>query len=90
MELQANRGLARSMVRACNTREIILNGDQTEEEQRKIMAWHHKRIAEDQATMPGSPVSLDVEEVRCTLQDVLELAGHLPDRDDSVRLSNNP
>ena len=87
MELQANRGLARSMVRACAMREIILN--QTEEEQRKIVVWHHKRMAEDQATMPGSPLSLDVEEVRCMLQDVLELAG-LPHRDDSVRLSINP
>ena len=90
MELQAKRGLARSMVRACETKEIILNGDQTEDEQRKIVEWHQKRMAEYQAAMPGAPLSLDVEEVRCTLQDVLELAGHLPHRDDSFKLSINP
>ena len=78
MTLQANRGLARSMMRMCTTSEIILNGDQTEAEQRDIIAWHYKQLAENQATMPGSPLSLDVKEVRCTLQDVLELAGHHP------------
>ena len=31
MSLQANRGLARSMVRTCKVEEIILNEDQTEE-----------------------------------------------------------
>ena len=29
--LQANQGLARSMLRICEVREIILNGDQTED-----------------------------------------------------------
>ena len=56
--------------RWCETRELVLNGKQLEEEQRGIIARHHKQLAEDQAIMPGSPLSFNVEEVRCTLQDV--------------------
>ena len=78
MTLQVNRGLARSMVRTCRVEEIILNGEQTEEEQRRIVAWHHKQLAVDQAEMPGAPLSLDVEEVHCTLMDVLHLSGQRP------------
>ena len=58
--LQANRGLARSMLRTCEVKEIILNGDQTEEEQQGIVAWLHQQLALDQAQMPGAPLSLDV------------------------------
>ena len=78
MKLQVNRVLARSMVRTCRVEEIILNGEQTEEEQRRIVAWHHKQLALDQAEMPGAPLSLDVEEVHCTLMDVLHLSGQRP------------
>ena len=36
MTLQANRGLARSMVGMCKVQAIILNGDQTEEDQWRL------------------------------------------------------
>ena len=54
------------MLRNYDVKEIILNGDQSEEEQRMIVAWHHQQLALDQAQMPGAPLSLDVEEVHCT------------------------
>ena len=60
MMLQANRGLARSMLRTCNVKEIILNGDQSEEEQQRIVAWHHQQLAQDQGQMPGAFLSLNV------------------------------
>ena len=62
----------------CKVEEIILNGDQTEEEQRKIVTWHHQQLALDQAQMPRAPLSLEVEEVHCTLMDVLHLSGQCP------------
>ena len=37
MTLQVYRGLARSMVGTCKVQEIILNGDQNEEDQRRIV-----------------------------------------------------
>ena len=39
MGLQANRGLARTMLRLCEVRELILNGEQSDEEQKEIIAW---------------------------------------------------
>ena len=47
ISLQANRGLARSMLGVCEGREIILNGDQSEDEQRRIIDWHHQQLAKD-------------------------------------------
>ena len=78
MSLQANRGLARTTLRVCKVKEIILNGDQTEDEQRRIINWHHQQLAMDQEHMPGAPLSLDVEEIHCTLMDVLHLTGQRP------------
>ena len=42
---QANRGLARSMLWVYEVREIILNEDQAEDEQRRIIDWHHQQLA---------------------------------------------
>ena len=39
--------------------------------------------------MPGSPLSFNVEEVRCTLQDVFQLAGKQPHKGSTVQLSIN-
>ena len=50
--LQANRGLARSMMGTCEVREIILNGEQTEDEQKEIIDWHYLQLAKDQVEMP--------------------------------------
>ena len=90
MALPANRGLARSMLRTCEVREIILNGDQTEDEQREIIDWHHQQLARDQVDMPGAPLSLDVEEIHCTLMDVFDLMGQRPHQGDHVRLHKEP
>ena len=78
------------MLNHCKTEEIILNGNQTEKEQKKIISWYHDRMAEDNATMPNSPLSLDVEQVRCTLKIVLRLADQIPYEKNSVVLSDSP
>ena len=85
---QDYRGLSTSMLRHCKTEEIILNGNQTEKEQKKIISWYHYRMGEVNATMSNSPLSLDVEQVRCTLQDVLRLAEQVPYHRNSVVLSD--
>ena len=90
MSLQANRGLARSMLRVCEVREIILNGNHSEDEQREIIDWHHQQLARDQEDMPGAPLSLDVEEIHCTLMDDLHLTGQRPHQGDRVRLHDKP
>ena len=51
MTLQANRGLARSMLGTCEVREIILKGDQTEDEQKEIIDWHYQQLARDQVEL---------------------------------------
>ena len=78
ISLQANRGLARSMLGVCEVKEIILNRDQSEDKQREIIDWHHQQLAKDQVDMPGAPLSLNVEEIHCTLMDVLNLTGLRP------------
>ena len=90
MSLQANRGMARSMLGVCEVREIILNGDQSEEGQREIIDWHHQQLARDQEDLPGAPLSLDMKEIHCTLMDVLHLTGQRPLQGDRVRLHNKP
>ena len=57
MGLQANRGLARAMLRRCEVREIVLNGGQSEEDQKAIINWHFRQLEKDQEQMPG-PVSV--------------------------------
>ena len=57
---QAYRGLSKEMLSDCITLEILLNGDQQEEEQRSIISC----MAEDNEAMPNSPLSLDMEQVR--------------------------
>ena len=47
-------------------------------------------MAEDNASMPNSPLSLDVKQVRCTLKDVLRLAKQIPYERNSVVLSDSP
>ena len=47
-------------------------------------------MAEDNTTMPNSPLSLDFEQVRCTLKDMLRLAEQVPYDRNSVVLSDSP
>ena len=68
---QDYRGLSTDMLDHCKTKEILLNSNQME--QRVIISWYHDRMAEDNTAMPNSPLSLDVEQVRCTLKGVLRL-----------------
>ena len=42
------------MLRRCEVREIILNGGQSDEEQKNIISWHHKQLEKDQEQMPGN------------------------------------
>ena len=57
---QAYRGLSKEMLSDYVTWEILLNGDQQEEEQQCIISWYHNKMAEYDAAMPNSPLSLDV------------------------------
>ena len=59
-------------------------------EQREIIDWHHQQLAKDQEDMPGAPLSLDVEEIHCTLMDILHLTGQRPHQGDRVQLHNKP
>ena len=90
MGLQANRGLARSMLRTCDVKELVLNGEQTDVEQKEIIDWHYRQLAKDQAEMPGAPLSLDVEQVPCTLMDVFDIAGRRAHKGEYVRLHTRP
>ena len=83
-------GLSAGMLRHCETKEILLNGNQTEKEQRDIISWYQDRMAEDNTAMPNSPLSLDVKQVRCTLKVVLRLAEQAPYDRNSVILSDSP
>ena len=78
------------MLGHCKTKEILLNRNQTEKEQRAIISWYHDRMAEDNTARPNSLLSLDVEQVRCTLKDVLRLAEQVPYDRSSVVLSDSP
>ena len=78
------------MLDTCVVKEIILNSDQPEQEQKDIIAWHHKRMAEDNDVFPYTPLSLDIEQVRCTLKDVLQLVGQQSYKKTSVTLSDRP
>ena len=69
---QANRGLSQEVLDNCTVHEIVLNADQSEEEQKEIIAWHHARMAEDQISFPNSPLSLDVLEIH-----ILYLEGYI-------------
>ena len=61
---QGFRGLGDQMLDTCTMKEIILNGDQSEQEQLAIIPWHHERIVEDNNVFPYSHLSLDVEQVQ--------------------------
>ena len=61
------------MLKKCEVKEITLNGNQSEQEQLAIITWYHKKMAEDNEIFLYTPLSLDVEQVRCTLKDVLGL-----------------
>ena len=74
-EFQEFRGLGDRMLKKCVVKEINLNGDQLEQEQMDIIAWHHERMTEDKDVFPYIPLSLDIEQVRCTPKDVLGLGG---------------
>ena len=87
---QAFWGLGDRVLDNCIVKEIILNGDQSEQEQRDIIAWHHEKMAEDNDVLPYSSLSLDVEQVRCTLKDVLRLGGQQSYKKSSVTLSDRP
>ena len=88
--LQANRGLARSMLQICDVKELVLNGEQTDEEQKEIISWHYRQLEKDQADMPGAPLSLNVEQVPCTLMDVYDIAGQRAHEGEYVRLHTRP
>ena len=90
ISLQVNRGLSRSMLDTCTVQEIILNGNQSKEEQRDIVRGHYNELRRDQAEMPGSPLSLDVEQVVCTLMDVLDLTGQRDHRSHRVKFHSRP
>ena len=83
-------GLRRTLLDHCDTKEILLNRDQMEKEQRAIISWYQDRMAEDNMAMPNSPLSLDVKQVRCTLKDGLRLAKQVPYDRSSVILSESP
>ena len=51
---QDYRGLSTNMLDHCVTKEILLNGDQTEKEQRAIISWYHNRMAKATTAMPNS------------------------------------
>ena len=72
-EFQDFRGLGARMLKKCEVKEITLNGNQTEEEQLAIFSWYYERMTQDNKIFPYTPLSLDVEQVRCTLKDVLWL-----------------
>ena len=61
-EFQEFRGLGDRMLKKCVVKEIVLNSNQTEQEQLEIISWHHKRMAEDNKVFPYTPLSLDVEQ----------------------------
>ena len=82
---QAFRGMSHDMLERCQVRELILS--QTDEEQKAMMEWHHKRKAEDRISFPNKPLSLNVEKVQCTLLDVFRLAGVQPHKGSIVQLS---
>ena len=66
------------MLKKCEMKEITLNGDQSEQEQLAIIAWYHERMAEDNEVFPHTPLSLAVEQIRCTRNNVLRMSGQLP------------
>ena len=70
----------------CKVQKIVLNCDQTEQEQQRIVAWHHQQLALDRVEMPGAPF----EEVHCSLMDVLHLSGQRPHQGRRVLLSSKP
>ena len=78
------------MLKKCEVKEIILNSDQSEQQQLDIIAWHHERMEEDSKVFPYTPLSLDMEQVRCTLKDVLRLGGQQSYQKSSVTLSDHP
>ena len=88
-EFQEFRGLGDRMLKKCEVKEI-LNGDQLEQEQLAIIAWHHERMAEDNEVFPYTPLSLNVEQVRCTLKDMLRLGGQQSYSKSAVTLSDHP
>ena len=78
------------MLDNCIVKEIVPNGTQSEQEQLDIISRHRKRMAKDNNTFPHSPLSLDVEQVRCTLKDVLRLRGQKSYKKPAVTLSDPP
>ena len=68
---QAYQGIGDLVLDDCIVKEIVLNGTQSEQEQLEIISWQRERMAEDNKIFPYSPLSLDVEQVLCTLKDVL-------------------
>ena len=61
-----------------------------EQEQLEIISWHRKRMAEDNETFLYSPLSLGVEQVPCTMKDVLRLGGQQSYKKSAVTLSDQP
>ena len=89
-QFQEYRGLENEMLNQCEVQEIMLKGTQSEEEQLKIIQWHQDRMKEDNDAFPCNPLSFDVEQVRCTLKDVLRLGGQVKYNHEDVVLSDAP
>ena len=70
--------------------KLILNEYQIPEQQRAIVDWHYKKLAEDQKAFPGALISLDVEVVQSTVLDVLRRSGMVEHAGDLVQLSGQP
>ena len=83
----SNKGLSREVLERCTVRELILNGNQSEE---VVIEWHHDRMTEDKTSFPNSPLSLDVEQVRCMLLTVLRMGGQEPQQGKTMQLSDRP
>ena len=89
-KFQEYRGLGYQMLDDCKVREIVLNSTQLKLEQLEIIQWHHDRMKEDNDAFPCSPLSFDIEQVRCTLKDVLWLGGQVRYGHEDVVLSDAP
>ena len=85
-----NHGMGYEMLELCTIKELILNGNQSEEEQRALVEWHYKQMAKDRMIFLGAPLSVDVKEVQATVLDVLRLCRVEKHDGNTVQLSERP
>ena len=75
--IQRNRGLSYQMLDDVEVREIVA-GVSSPEEILETRKWMEEQHAKDQAILPTSVVSMDVEELRVTHYDWMKMTGELP------------